>query len=239
MDKTFKPKKMTRKEWQDNRPLFLKGMGMGAALDGWQKSVVKADFEVGTFATIKKRLEDAIGAVGGVKMAILKAQKACKAQVTPQKNTSAALDNYMKVCDDMHKDLLAQHVFESKMDKLSLSHTVDGVLKDTKLNAALTAMIKVTRDQPFLETYQLVVKKKKIEEAVKKFGPGNDYNISSTANKTLKAKYIDKDATITDRRLKSAEKTLVEDSAKLMRGICSRLMTEEFGAGFVRKAHKI
>ena len=37
MNKNFKPKTFTRKEWQDNRPLYLKGLGVGAALDDWQK----------------------------------------------------------------------------------------------------------------------------------------------------------------------------------------------------------
>ena len=51
--------------------------------------------------------------------------------------------------------------------------------------------------------------------------------------------YINKDAAITDKKLKDAEKTLREDSFKLLRGIVDRLMGQEFGATFVRKAYGI
>ncbi len=239
MDKSFKPKKMTRKEWQDNRPLFLKGMGVGAALDDWQKHVAKADYAVGTFAAILKKVENAIMVVGKLKIKILEAIKVCKKQVIDQKGTIAGLDNYLKVADDVHTELLKRHVFESKMKKLSDKPTVDMVLKDSKLTAALNALVKATHDTPFLDTYILVHKKNKLADAVKKYGAKNDYNIGHHANKALVGHYINKDAAITDKKLKDAEKTLREDSFKLLRGIVDRLMGQEFGATFVRKAYGI
>ncbi|WP_239322358.1 hypothetical protein [Epibacterium sp. Ofav1-8] len=239
MDKSFKPKKMTRKEWQDNRPLFLKGLGVGAALDDWQKHIAKANYSVGTFAAILKDVEHAIMVVGKLKLKIMAAIKVCKKQIGDHKGTIAGLDNYLKVADDTHSDLLKRHAFESKMSKLSDKPTVDMILKDSKLTNALSALLKATHDEPFLDTYILVHKKNKIAEAVKKYGPRNDYNIGHHANKALVAHYVKKDATVTDKALKDGEKTLRADSFKLMRGICDRLMGQEFGAGFVRKAYGI
>ncbi len=239
MDKSFKPKKMTRKEWQDNRPLFLKGTGMGAALDDWQKHVAKADYSLGSFANMVKRVENSIMVVGKLKVKILEAIKVCKKQITDQKGTIAGLDNYMKVADDMHTELMKRHVFESKMLKLADSRTVDMVLKDSKLNSALVAMVKVTHDQALLDTYILVKQKNNLPEAVKKYGRKNDYNIRDKDNKTLVAHYIDKDPKITDKKVQEAEKTLRQDCFKLLRGIVDRLMGEEFGATFVRKAYGI
>ncbi|WP_420004543.1 hypothetical protein [Arenibacterium sp. LLYu02] len=239
MDKSFKPKKMTRKEWQDNRPMFLKGLGVGAALDDWQKHVAKETFALGSFGNMVATLEKCIMTVGVLKVKILEAIKVCKKQITDQKGTIAGLDNYLKVADDKHSELLKRHVFESKMLKLADKRTVDMVLKDSKLTAALGAMVKVTHDQPILETYLLIQKKNDLPAAVKKYGAKNDYNIRDKDNKTLVAYYLKNDKTITEAKLKEAEKTLRQDSFKLLRGIIDRLMGEEFGATFVRKAYGV
>jgi len=239
MDKSFKPKKMARKEWQDNRPRFLKGQGVGAALDDWQKKVAKANYSVGTFASILANVEDAIMVVGKLKLKIMDAIKVCKKQIGDHKDTIAGLENYLKVAEDKHGELLKRHVFESKMSKLSNKPTIEAILKDSKLTAALKALLKATHDEPFLDTYILVHKKNKLAEAVKKYGAKNEYNIGHHANKALVAHYVKNDTTVTDRALKDGERTLREDSFKLLRGICDRLMGQEFGATFVRKAYGI
>lgn len=69
----FKPKAMTKKEWQDNRSRACHGSGVGKALDQWQKSCPS---KIGTLNLVQ----------------IKQAEQVCKLLKT-------ALDTAAKKCD--------------------------------------------------------------------------------------------------------------------------------------------
>lgn len=125
----FKPKKMTKKEWQDNRDMVCKGSGVGKALDAWQKNCPD-DFNGATADIVKK----ATAANKALLDALVVAEKKC--DKTRHKDMIAGISkyrlvatNYGKCIDDAAKKVQARDKFTTSVNSVAAIRKENGLEK--------------------------------------------------------------------------------------------------------------
>jgi hypothetical protein len=203
MKKGFKPKLYTRKEWQDNRSMFLKGLGVGEGLDQWQRNCVKAiskmtKEEVATaFQTSKNllaALDKAEGKCGS-------SQAESKAGIGEYKKKVVEYQNLLKEANTAFTKRAAFTDGLKSLDDLHKALNADAAFKQHFLASAKKAYVDETLDA------WLLWKDKKFTDMVRKYGPKNDYNIPGPENEKLLNVFVRK-TTLTPEALKAANAAL-------------------------------
>lgn len=176
MDKNFKPKAMTKSEWQKNRSPAAKGFNVGKGLDKWQ-----AKFTKKLSASTEKDLNEITAMIEYLETALGNAKK--KLDPKRQKETIAGIGEYLKITNAYKAKVLRAILAHNNRSDLK-----DGIqsIKDIEADKALWKLYghfaKSPKGQffPAYDTYNLL-KGKKITAAVKKYGNGgtgdNDYNL--------------------------------------------------------------
>lgn len=182
----FRPKLMTKKEWEDNRSPAVKSSDVGKALDGWQNSCPYNLQDI----TVKE-IAEAFSAASALDRALDGAKKMCDPKA--QKETIAGIAAYKEVVASYQKALKAANSALNKRSTLTDSIGFDVVMADNALLAAFTIYAKKKAfNYPVLHTYQLW-EAKKFAEAVKLYGKDNDYNVSAKVNTVLLEAFGGKD----------------------------------------------
>jgi len=188
MKKGFKPKHLTKKEWQDNRSRACKGSGVGKALDQWQASCPNQinDLDKAGIAKAYKTTE-------AMAKALNVAEGKCNKTI--QKETIAGINAYKAKVEEYQGMLKTALKMVTKREALiaSILKGFGNVKKDKDvLKIFLHFASQPTVDiVPVIES-KLLFEKKKYAVAVQKYGPGNDYNIDYKDNKLLLNTFVNK-----------------------------------------------
>lgn len=183
----FKPKTMTKKEWQNNRASACKGSGVGKALEAWQ-----TDCPAKLSDITKAGVAKAYKAAGALDKALDVALKKC--DKVKQKETIAGIAQYKSLVSRYQKVLKLTLSALTKREELTKSLNLQKVTEDADLAKAFMVYAK---KKGFFEeqfTTHLLCKKKKYAEAVKRYSnngeAGGDYNISGKSNKILYNNFV-------------------------------------------------
>ncbi len=179
----FKPKLFTKKEWQDNRDPALKGSGVGAALDQWQKHCPK---DVG--ALDKEEIVKAFKVSKELLAALKKAEDAAKAKglldeikgVEAYKKKVLAYQTLLK---SAAVPLGQRDAVRQSMKKLDTAYAA--MSKDPGLKEAVTAAAKKAFVFEAFDAW-ILWKEKKYPAMVARYAKDNDYNIPGPENEILK-----------------------------------------------------
>ncbi|MEX0283881.1 MAG: hypothetical protein AB3N23_04660 [Paracoccaceae bacterium] len=176
MDKNFKPKAMTKSEWQKNRSPAAKGCNVGKGLDMWQAKYTKK-----LSACTIKQLTEITDMIKYLEAALGKAKK--KLDPKKQKETIDGIGEYLKVTNAYKaKVLRAVLALNNREDLYESIQSLKDIEKDSALWKLYGHYAKSPKGQfyPSYDTYCLL-KGKKIAAAVKKYGKGgtgdNEYNL--------------------------------------------------------------
>lgn len=188
MKANFKPKKFTRKEWEDNASSACKGSGVGKALDLWQKNCTKSISEM-----TEPELDKAMMTAKALASAFGVAEKKCDPKA--QKETIAGIGKYEEIVKDFQDLIKKATTAHAKRTKFIDSLKLDTVVDDAELLELFEIYCKKAFIIDSLDTHLLCIKKK-YEEAVKKYSDGGkgggDYNIPGPANKILYNNFVAK-----------------------------------------------
>lgn len=178
----FKPKDFTKSEWQKNRLRKCNGSGVGKALDAFQK---KCSFNLRDLD--RKGALEAMKTVNQLKAALEVAKKKCSKDDV---NMIKGIDAYHAGLDRYKKALALTNVALNNRVKYHAGLNLNAVLADA---TALKYMIANSKKALYSDelTAFLLGKKKKLAEAVRKYGKNNLYNIPGDLNAALKKIYIE------------------------------------------------
>jgi hypothetical protein len=200
----FKPKLLTKKEWQDSRPIVCKGCGVGEALDQLQgfrnKSIAAMSID---------DVYKANAVLAKLTAALQKAEGKCGSL---QKDAKAGIGEYKKIVADFEKRLKAivlvqtSRANELKKQPATLDEVFARIGSDAAYRDALVAFTKTEYTDKTLDAW-LLWKQKKFTDMVRKYGPNNDYNISGPINTVLLEVFVGRTAP-TPEKLKLASHLL-------------------------------
>lgn len=221
----FKPKKMTKKEWQDNRDMVCKGSGVGKALEAWQKNCPN-DFNGATADEAKK----AKAANKALLDALAVAEKKCdrfrhKDMINGISKYRLVATNYGKCIDDAFKNIKAR-------DKLANSvGSVADIRKDSTLEKTYLAWAKGPgRCLPEAHGY-ILLQDNKLGDFYRLYAAKRKVNVPGYAQLALEAKF-GRGENVDARDLKSARSGSMDDIHQMLRArireFCSSSMFSEF-----------
>lgn len=180
----FVPRAFTKAEWRQYRIRACNGSGMGKALDEWQRMAVGRPLDSMTLEDLKA----AKTATNKLQAAIKTAKGKCTK--SSQKNMLAALDLYarkVREFDDAGRRCKAALQSREKAKNQMKSLRIQALMAQPPLREAFAAFSKNPRVGCFeiVDTY-LLCSQNQHREAVRKYGPNNDYNIQGSHNTGLR-----------------------------------------------------
>ena len=193
----FKPKKMTKKEWQDNRDSVAKGSGVGKALELWQKNC-PYDLNGATSDDIKKAKMTCKAVITGLDVATKKCDKAKhKDLLAGISKYRVIVTDYQKCLEDASKKISARDKYKGGITGSSAIRK-DGALENLYLKWAKGP----GSCMPEAHGY-LLLEDMKLAEFYKKYAAKRAVNIPSDAQNTFDAKFK-QGQKIDDKALKTA-----------------------------------
>ncbi len=228
----FKPKLMTKKEWQDNRSSVAKGSGVGKALDAWQKH---CDFNINSMTTDK--LKAASQAANVLMSALDVAEKKCDKK--KQKETIDGIKKYRTIAKNYQKCL--KDFAPSLAKRMKFTKEVDGfgaVRKDAGLlRAYMTWATGPGKCKAEAHGY-ILASEKKMEDLYTKYVSTGDLNLGSAENKTMLAKFRDKEE-VPDAVVEKARKTIISDLYIMLRQTVEDFVETDAYKEFVQRKYAV
>lgn len=210
MKSNFKPKNMTKKEWQDNRSSAAKGSGVGKALDAWQKNCPSA---INTLSA--EQLKTASLTVNALLTALTVAEKKCDKK--KQKETIEGVGKYRTIAKNYQKCL--KEAAQNLAKRAKFVKELDGigaVRKDTNLvKYYLKWAAGPGRCLPQAHGYVLA-NDKEMKKLYSLYVAKGTLNIGSGERNALVAKFKNEDA-VPDSTMESARNKIISDLYVMLR----------------------
>lgn len=210
MKSGFKPKAMTKKEWQDNRAMAAKGSGVGKALDAWQKNCPS-----NVNAMTGDQIKAASLAVNAVLTALTVAEKKCDKK--KQKETIEGIGKYRAIAKNYQKCLKDAALMLAKRAKYAKE--IDGIAAVRKDQALLKSYLTWAKGPgkclPEAHGY-ILASENKMKDLYTNYVGNKKLNLGSQQRDILFAKYANGQA-VDDGILEKARKKIVSDIYIMLR----------------------
>ncbi|MEM7058776.1 MAG: hypothetical protein AAF557_14390 [Pseudomonadota bacterium] len=210
MKSGFKPKNMTKKEWQDNRSTAAKGSGVGKALDAWQKNCPSAINSLNA-----DQLKAASLAVNGLLTALTVAEKKCDKK--KQKETIEGIGKYRTIAKNYQKCL--KDAAQNFAKRVKFAKEIDGIGAVRKDSTLLKYYLKWAAG-PGLCLAQahgyVLANDKELKKLYTLYVSNGKLNIGNDERKALVAKFKNEE-TVPDSTMETARNKIISDLFVMLR----------------------